>query len=61
VIRRDNIGDLVCTTPLIRALRNQLPKSYIAVLATTYNLAVMDGNPDIDAFFSYTKGKHLEH
>ena len=61
VIRRDNIGDLVCTTPLIRALRNQLPESYIAVLVTRYNLAVMDGNSDIDALFSYTKGKHLEH
>ena len=61
VIRRDNIGDLVCTTPLIRALRSQLPESHIAVLATKYNMAVMEGNPDIDALFSYTKSKHLEH
>lgn len=60
LIRRDNIGDLVCTTPLIRALRNQLPKAHIAVLATRYNRAVLSGNPDIDEFFSYTKAKHLE-
>jgi ADP-heptose:LPS heptosyltransferase len=60
VIRRDNIGDLVCTTPLIRALREQLPTAYIAALVTRYNQAVMAGNPDIDALFSYTKAKHLE-
>jgi heptosyltransferase III len=60
VIRRDNIGDLVCTTPLIRALREQLPTAYIAALVTRYNEAVMAGNTDIDALFSYTKAKHLE-
>ena len=60
IIRRDNIGDLVCTTPLIRALREQLPNAYIAALVTRYNMAVMEGNPDIDALFSYTKAKHLE-
>ena len=60
IIRRDNIGDLVCTTPLIRALRDQLPKAHIAVLATRYNKTVLAGNPDIDEVFSYTKSKHLE-
>ena len=60
VIRRDNIGDLVCTTPLIRALREQLPGAYIAALVTRYNMAVLARNPDIDALFSYTKAKHLE-
>jgi len=33
VIRRDNIGDLVCTTPLVRALRHQLPNARIEFLA----------------------------
>ena len=61
MIRRDNIGDLVCTTPLIRSLRKQLPEAHIAVLVTRYNRAVMDGNPDIDALHSYTKAKHLNH
>jgi ADP-heptose:LPS heptosyltransferase len=58
VIRRDNIGDLVCTTPLLRALRGQLPAARIAVLANRYNEAVLEGNPDIDAVYSYTKAKH---
>ncbi len=58
VIRRDNIGDLVCTTPLLRALRAQLPAARIVVLATRYSAAVLAGNPDIDSYCSYTKVKH---
>ena len=58
VIRRDNIGDLVCTTPLLRALRSQLPDAYLAALVTQYNTAVLAGNPDLNAVHSYTKAKH---
>lgn len=58
VIRRDNIGDLVCTTPLIRSLRGQLPAARIAALATRYNAAALAGNADLDAVYAYTKAKH---
>lgn len=58
VIRRDNIGDLVCTTPFIRALRRQLPAARIDALVTDYNAAVLAGNPDLDAVHSYQKAKH---
>lgn len=58
VIRRDNIGDLACTTPLLHALRTQLPDAYLAALVTQYNAAVLAGNPDLDALHSYTKAKH---
>jgi len=58
VIRRDNIGDLVCTTPLISALRGRFPKAHIAALVNTYNEAVLAGNPALDAIHAYEKGKH---
>lgn len=58
VIRRDNIGDLVCTTPLLHALRQAHPTAWIAVLANTYNAPVLNGNPDVDAVFVYQKAKH---
>ena len=58
VFRRDNIGDLVCTLPLIRALRRQLPDAHLAALVTHYNAAVLAGNQDLDAVHSYTKAKH---
>ncbi len=59
VIRRDNIGDLVCTLPLIRRLREQYPQAWIGALVTSYNAEVLQGCPDLDAVFSYTKAKHL--
>jgi heptosyltransferase-3 len=58
IIRNDNIGDLVCTTPLFAALRAQWPQSWIGVLANTYNAPILNGNPDIDEVFSYCKAKH---
>lgn len=58
VIRRDNIGDLVCTTPLFAALRAQHPKCWIGVLANSYNAPVLENNPDIDAIYAYRKAKH---
>ena len=58
VVRRDNIGDLVCTTPLIAALRHRFERAWIGVLVNSYNAPVLDGNPDLDEVFVYTKAKH---
>lgn len=58
VIRRDNIGDLVCTTPLFSALRQRFPQSQICALVNSYNVDVLAGNPDIDRIYAYTKAKH---
>lgn len=58
VIRRDNIGDLVCTTPLFAALRARYPDAHIAALVNSYNAPVLEGNPNIDAVHVYTKLKH---
>ena len=61
VIRRDNIGDLVCTTPLLHALRRQHPGAYIALLASSYNVSVLDGNPDVDDVFVFLKRRQKDH
>lgn len=58
VIRRDNIGDLICTTPLIRALRDHYPDARIDALVNSYNAPVLDHNPDLNKVFAYTKAKH---
>ena len=59
VVRRDNIGDLVCATPLLAALRNRYPGAHIAALVNSYNAGVLSGNPAVDAVHAYTKLKHL--
>ncbi len=60
LIRRDNIGDLVCTTPLFDALRRRFPDAYLCALVTRYNRAVLDGHPALDEIVAYTKTKHLD-
>lgn len=60
VVRRDNIGDLVCTTPLIRALRQRYPDARIDALVNSYNLPIVANNPDLDHAFAYTKAKHRD-
>ena len=58
ILRRDNIGDLVCTTPLIAALRAQLPGAWLGALVTTYNAEVLVGNSALDEVFVHEKLKH---
>jgi ADP-heptose:LPS heptosyltransferase len=58
IIRRDNIGDLACTTPLLEALRVRLPRAWLGALVTTYNAEVLAGNPALDEVFVYEKLKH---
>ena len=60
VVRRDNIGDLVCTTPLFTALRSRFPEAWIGALVNSYNAPVLHGNPDVSAIFAYRKLKHRE-
>lgn len=60
VIRRDNIGDLVCTTPLFTALRSHFPGARVDALVNSYNQPVLAGNPEVDRVYAYTKAKHRE-
>ncbi len=57
-IRRDNIGDLVCTTPAIRAVRLKFPKARIGIFVNSYNADVVRSSPDIDEVYVYDKIKH---
>lgn len=60
VIRRDNIGDLLCTTPLLRALREKYPDAQLDVLVNTYNAPILARNPDVDRVLVYEKAKHRD-
>jgi|SRR3989344_1840229 len=59
-IRRDNIGDLICTTPAIHILREKFPAAKIGVLVNSYNADAVAGNPDVDEVYVYEKAKHAE-
>jgi heptosyltransferase III len=57
VIRIDFFGDLLCTTPLLAALKQVHPDCYLAVLANKYNRDAVAGNPDVDEIFEYVYSK----
>ena len=58
IIRRDNIGDLLCTTPLFRALKDQLKVDRLDVVTNAYVAPVLKGSTFIDALYIYHKLKH---
>jgi heptosyltransferase-3 len=58
IVQRENIGDLVLSTPFFRALHEALPKARIDVVANSYNAPILDGNGAISNCFTYTKLKH---
>lgn len=60
VVRRDNIGDLVLTTPVFAALKAHFPGARVEALANTYNAPILEGHPDLDAVHAYRKDKHLD-
>lgn len=51
VLRYDRIGDMVQTTPLFAALRDEFPDANISVLASESNAPVLLGNPHVDRTF----------
>ena len=58
VVRKDNLGDLLCTTPALRALRRALPSAHIATLVADHCRPLLERNPDVDEVLGWTKGKH---
>lgn len=57
VIKRDKIGDLLLTTPMLRHLRQSFPNAQIHLLANDYNAWVVADNPDIDRLWVYDRVK----
>ncbi|WP_412478614.1 glycosyltransferase family 9 protein [Azonexus sp. IMCC34839] len=58
IIRRDNIGDLILTTPLISALRAAQSEATIDILVNSYCAPVLLGNPNLNNIYVYDKGHH---
>jgi len=58
LVRNDNIGDLICTTPAIEALRKKYPKAQIDIVVNSYNYSAIRNNPFINCIYCYTKPKH---
>ena len=57
IIRTDKIGDLVLSTPVIKAVRDAYPDGYIAMMVRSYAHEIIKDNPYLDEVITYDKAK----
>ena len=48
LLRPDHLGDLVMTTPVIHALRRQLPRAHITMVVGPWSSEIVARHPDLD-------------
>jgi len=59
IVRTDRIGDVLISTPVIKALRDRYPDAFIAMMVSPYAKEIIAGNPYLDQVIIYDKeGKH---
>lgn len=56
IINPFGIGDVLFTTPVVRALKEKFPNSFIGYICNRSSAAVLVNNPDIDELFFYSRG-----
>lgn len=62
VVRQHNqLGDMLCAVPLLRALRATYPAAHIALLARPLNSEILRGAPYLDEIIVYDKAKFLRN
>ena len=56
IVRQHNqMGDMVCATPTLRAIREAFPKARIALVCAPVNQGVVRNNPHLDSIFLFDK------
>lgn len=58
IIKRDKLGDMLLTTPMLGWLREALPQAEIHVLANDYNAWVLDGNTQPHRVWALPRVRH---
>ncbi len=48
IVRTDRLGDVLLSTPAIKALRDNYPHAYIAMMVSTYAKEIVEDNPYLD-------------
>lgn len=54
VVQMAKLGDMVCTTPIFRAIKKEFPNSFLTVVGNAINKEVLQGNTDVDDYIVFT-------
>jgi len=57
IVRTDRVGDVILSTPVIKALRDAYPAAYMAMMVRPYTKIIVEGNPYLDEVIVYDKDK----
>jgi heptosyltransferase II len=53
VAQMAKLGDMICTTPVFRAIKKRYPNAHLTVMGNSINREVLQGNSDIDEYFVF--------
>lgn len=60
VVRLGLLGDMVCTTPMLEAIKKHFPTGRLCLLSNEYNRPVVARNPFIDKIYTYIHTKNRQ-
>ena len=58
VRQHDQMGDMLCVTPLLRAIRERVPESAITLIASPVSVKIMLNHPYLAAVWNYDKRRY---
>lgn len=54
IVHLAKLGDMVCATPIFRAVKSHSPGCKLYVMGSATNKEILDGNPDADEYIVYS-------
>ncbi len=58
VVRLDRMGDLLCTTPMLSAIKHLFPQARLTLVVSPYTVHLVEGSPLVDEVLVYPRKKY---
>lgn len=55
IMQMAKLGDMICTTPMFRAVKEKYPQAEVLVIGNKINKEILEGNPDVDKYFIWER------